>query len=80
MVDLEQQVQNKPKRETVVGIVRTFLTKHFEEDTFYEMRFDDINKLVKEKFPDSKFNPYHLAHYKHKFLLKMDYVKMHRKQ
>jgi hypothetical protein len=80
MEETEKPVQEKPKRITVVGIVRAFLTEHYEQDKFHEMKFDDINKLVREKFPNSKFNPYHLAHYKHKFLVRMDYVKMHRKQ
>jgi hypothetical protein len=80
MPETEITVQDKSKRDTIVGIVRTFLTENYEQNKFHEMKFDDVNKLVREKFPNSKFNPYHLAHYKHKFLVRMDYVKMHRKQ
>lgn len=64
------------KRKTVVGIVRQFLKNYYDENKLQDLKFDDVNAAVKAEFPNSKFNPYHLAHYKHKFLVKLDDVKM----
>lgn len=65
-------------RKTIVGIVRSFLQKYYDEDKLHELKFDDVNLVVKTAFPQSKFNPYHLAHYKHKFLLKMGEIKFYK--
>ena len=64
------------KRITVVGIVRSYLSKYYEEGKLHELKFDEVNAAVRAHFPNSRFNPYHLAHYKHKYLLKLDDIKM----
>lgn len=64
------------KRVTVVGIVRSFLDKYYQEGRLHEIKFDEVNNAVRAAFPNSRFNPYHLAHYKHKFLVKLNDVKM----
>lgn len=70
------EIENK--RKTVVGIVRSFLKHYYDENRFQELNFDEINAAVKAVFPNSRFNPYHLAHYKHKFLVKLDDIKMYK--
>lgn len=67
------------KRMTVVGIVRSYMRKYYDEGRWDELNFDEVNAAVRASFPNSRFNPYHLAHYKHKFLLKLDDVKLNYK-
>jgi hypothetical protein len=76
-MSLEESTQIK--KPTVVSVVRSFLQKYYDENRLHELKFEDIDAQVRVHFPNSKFNPYHLAHYKHKFLLKMNYVKMDKK-
>ena len=64
------------ERITVVGIVRSYLRKSYEEGKLHEVNFDEVNAAVRAHFPNSKFNPYHLYHYKHKFLVKLNDVKL----
>lgn len=78
LIDEQVQPALQPARKTVVGIVRSFLQHHYEEGTIDALNFQDIDAEVRKHFPESKFNPYHLAHYKHKFLVKLDYVKMYK--
>lgn len=61
-----------------MGIVRSFLAKSYEENKLDKLSFNEINNAVRVSFPNSKFNPYHLAHYKHKFISQLGDIKMYK--
>lgn len=56
-------------RKSIYRIVFTYLQKAYDAGKINDVAFEDVNKEVRKHFPDSKFNPFHLAHYKHKFLV-----------
>lgn len=70
----EQQLFDASRRVPVVKksvyrVVFTCLNKAYEAGRINDVTFDEVNKEVRRYFPESKFNPFHLAHYKHKFLI-----------
>lgn len=56
------------QKKTIVGIVRAYLTKHYEEDTYHEATFEGVKDLVMQEFPESRFCPTHFSYYKSQFL------------
>lgn len=57
------------KKLSVFKIVFNCLQKAYDKGTINSVTFEEVNKEVRKHFPESKFNPFHLAHYKHKFLI-----------
>lgn len=69
-MELYGESRRKPVvKRSVYRIVFTCLQKAYNKGKINDVTFDEINLEVRKHFPDSKFNPYHLAHYKHKFLV-----------
>lgn len=69
-IDLLNTGRRKPqKKRSVYRIVFKCLQRAYDEGKINQITFDDVNKEVRKLFPLSRFNPYHLAHYKHKFLI-----------
>jgi hypothetical protein len=56
-------------KRSVYRTVFVCLQKAYDAGKINEITFDEVNKEVRKYFPESKFNPFHLAHYKHKFLI-----------
>jgi hypothetical protein len=57
------------KKLSVYRIVFAQLTRYYNLGKINNLTFEQVNEKVKAKFPNSRFNPYHFAHYKHKFLV-----------
>ncbi len=57
------------EKKSVYRVVFTCLQKAYVSGNINDVTFEEINKEVRKHFPESKFNPFHLAHYKHKFLI-----------
>lgn len=56
-------------KRSVYRTVFACLQKAYDAGKINQLTFDEVNKEVRKHFPESKFNPFHLAHYKHKFLI-----------
>lgn len=56
------------KRHTVVGIVKQLLVKYHKKGKIHDATWEVVLPEVQKYFPDSRFNPAHLAWYKHHFL------------
>lgn len=68
--ELYDESRRKPVvKRSVYRVVFTFLQKAYDKGSINDIKFEDVNKEVRRYFPESKFNPFHLAHYKHKFLI-----------
>lgn len=61
-------MQVKHKRPAVVWTVMRVLEKYHKKGKIHEATFDIVQPEVLKRFPTSKFNPFHLAWYKHHFL------------
>lgn len=57
------------KKKSVYRIVYKCLSKYYIKGKIHEVTFAEVDLEVRKQFPTSKFNPFHLAHYKHKFLI-----------
>lgn len=68
--ELYDESRRKPiAKKSVYRVVFTCLQKAHKKGSINELTFEEVNVEVRKHFPDSKFNPFHLAHYKHKFLI-----------
>lgn len=54
---------------SIYKIVFTCLQKAYDNGRINQLTFNEVNVEVRKRYPNSRFNPYHLAHYKHKFLV-----------
>lgn len=67
---LYDETRRQPvKKRSVYRTVFFCLQKYYKDGKIHELTFENVSKEVHKHFPDSKFNPFHFAHYKHKFLI-----------
>lgn len=57
------------KKRSVYRCVFVVLQRAYDAGKINQVTFFEVDKEVRKYFPNSKFNPLHLAHYKHKFLV-----------
>ena len=65
--EYQKQRRLRVRRNTIKDLMNSMLGTADRAGQLDEIRFEDVMGIVKEKFPESKFNPGHFSWYKTKF-------------